>query len=66
MSYMRGDLLTRMRKLVKGLARPEPRWLKALERSVLSLRQPLSFPVPSCALALAFLDPSVAPLGQDN
>jgi hypothetical protein len=62
MSYMRGDLLTKMRKLVKGLARPEPRWLKAMEESVLSLRQPLrSFPVPSCALALAFLDWSTHP-----
>jgi hypothetical protein len=57
MSYMRVALLAKMRKLVKGLARPEPRWLKAMEASVLSLRQPLrSFPVPSCALALAFLD----------
>lgn len=34
MSYMRGDLLTKMRKMVKGLARPEPRWLKAMEESV--------------------------------
>jgi hypothetical protein len=42
MSYMRGDLLTRMRKLVKGLARPEPRWLKALERSVLATPTSLS------------------------
>nr|ACG42821.1 hypothetical protein [Zea mays] len=41
MSYMRGDLLTRMRKLVKGLARPEPRWLKALERA-----PPVTFPRP--------------------
>ncbi|TVU50702.1 hypothetical protein EJB05_02089, partial [Eragrostis curvula] len=34
MSYMRGDLLTRTRKLVKGLAKPAPRWLKAMEESV--------------------------------
>ncbi|KAH0451233.1 hypothetical protein IEQ34_018532 [Dendrobium chrysotoxum] len=33
MSYMRGDLLTRMRKLVKGLARPTPVWLKAMEEA---------------------------------
>ena len=52
MSYMRGDLLTKMRKMVKGLARPEPRWLKAMEESV---HTSLSFPVPSCAFALAFL-----------
>jgi hypothetical protein len=34
MSYMRGDLLTKTRKLVKGLAKPAPRWLKAMEESV--------------------------------
>lgn len=33
MSYMRGDLLTRMRKLVKGLACPTPVWLKAMEEA---------------------------------
>ncbi|KAJ9707772.1 hypothetical protein PVL29_000037 [Vitis rotundifolia] len=32
MSYMKGDLLTRTRKLVKGLAKAEPSWLKAMER----------------------------------
>ena len=31
MSYMRGDLLTKTRKLVKGLAKPAPTWLKAME-----------------------------------
>jgi len=36
MSYMRGDLLTKTRKLVKGLAKPAPTWLKAMEESVLS------------------------------
>lgn len=32
MSYMRGDLLTRTRKLVKGLAKATPVWLKAMEQ----------------------------------
>jgi hypothetical protein len=32
---MRGDLLTKTRKLVKGLAKPAPTWLKAMEESVL-------------------------------
>ncbi|KXG22863.1 uncharacterized protein LOC110429681 [Sorghum bicolor] len=41
MSYMRGDLLTKMRKMVKGLARPEPRWLKAMEEA-----PPVTFPRP--------------------
>ncbi|ONM15570.1 hypothetical protein ZEAMMB73_Zm00001d002879 [Zea mays] len=31
-----------MRKLVKGLARPEPRWLRAMEESVLSLFRSLA------------------------
>ncbi|OAY70459.1 hypothetical protein ACMD2_21987 [Ananas comosus] len=39
MSFMRGDLLTRMRKLVKGLARPAPAWLKAMEQA-----PPVTFP----------------------
>ncbi|WOL14905.1 hypothetical protein Cni_G23686 [Canna indica] len=39
MSYMRGDLLTRTRKLVKGLAMPTPRWLKAMEEA-----PPVTFP----------------------
>ncbi|KAM0948957.1 hypothetical protein DsansV1_C06g0065181 [Dioscorea sansibarensis] len=39
MSYMRGDLLTKMRKLVKGLARPTPAWLKAMEEA-----PPVTFP----------------------
>ena len=34
MSYMKGDLLTRTGKLVKGLAKAEPSWLKAMERFV--------------------------------
>uniref|UniRef100_A0ACD5YIQ8 Uncharacterized protein n=1 Tax=Avena sativa TaxID=4498 RepID=A0ACD5YIQ8_AVESA len=33
MSYMRGDLLTKTRKLVKGLAKPAPTWLKAMEQA---------------------------------
>ncbi|KAJ7943431.1 RNA-binding protein [Quillaja saponaria] len=33
MSFMRGDLLTRTRKLVKGLAKAEPVWLKAMEQA---------------------------------
>ncbi|RRT72294.1 hypothetical protein B296_00012607 [Ensete ventricosum] len=31
MSYMRGDLQSRTRKLVKGLAKPTPVWLKPME-----------------------------------
>ena len=37
MSFMKGDLLTKTRKLVKGLAKAEPVWLKAMEQSVLFL-----------------------------
>ncbi|KAL5572297.1 hypothetical protein UlMin_021894 [Ulmus minor] len=33
MSFMKGDLLTKTRKLVKGLAMAEPRWLKAMEQA---------------------------------
>ncbi|KAA8532957.1 hypothetical protein F0562_032926 [Nyssa sinensis] len=33
MSFMKGDLLTRTRKLVKGLAKAEPVWLKAMEQA---------------------------------
>lgn len=45
MSYMRGDLLTKTRKLVKGLAKPAPAWLKAMEQSVpsRSLAPPVHF-----------------------
>ncbi|XP_039685534.1 uncharacterized protein [Medicago truncatula] len=32
MSFMKGDLLSRSRKLVKGLAMAEPVWLKAMEQ----------------------------------
>ncbi|KAK4370144.1 hypothetical protein RND71_009619 [Anisodus tanguticus] len=41
MSFMKGDLLSRSSKLVKGLAKAEPVWLKAMEQScgTLSLRQ---------------------------
>jgi len=39
MSYMRGDLLTKTRKLVKGLAKPAPTWLKAMEEA-----PPVTFP----------------------
>ncbi|XP_051133083.1 uncharacterized protein LOC127252805 isoform X1 [Andrographis paniculata] len=39
MSYMRGDLLAKTRKLVKGLAKAEPVWLKAMEKS-----PPATFP----------------------
>ncbi|CAO2179680.1 unnamed protein product, partial [Urochloa humidicola] len=34
MSYMRGDLLTKMRKLVKGLAKPAATWLKVMEKRI--------------------------------
>ncbi|KAL3511101.1 hypothetical protein ACH5RR_030502 [Cinchona calisaya] len=33
MSFMKGDLLTKTRKLVKGLAKTEPLWLKAMEQA---------------------------------
>jgi hypothetical protein len=49
MSYMRGDLLTKTRKLVKGLAKPAPTWLKAMEESVLSYPTPAS---PSLAVSV--------------
>ncbi|GKV34142.1 hypothetical protein SLEP1_g42551 [Rubroshorea leprosula] len=39
MSFMKGDLLTKTRKLVKGLARAEPVWLKAMEQA-----PPATFP----------------------
>eukprot|EP00262_Sarcandra_glabra_P002439 TRINITY_DN1272_c0_g1_i1.p1 TRINITY_DN1272_c0_g1~~TRINITY_DN1272_c0_g1_i1.p1 ORF type:complete len:189 (+),score=52.39 TRINITY_DN1272_c0_g1_i1:466-1032(+) len=39
MSLMRGDLLTKTRKLVKGLAKAEPIWLKAMEAA-----PPVTFP----------------------
>ncbi|KAK4842696.1 hypothetical protein QYF36_026256 [Acer negundo] len=39
MSFMRGDLLTKTRKLVKGLAKAEPVWLKAMEQA-----PPANFP----------------------
>ena len=32
MSFMKGDLLTKTKKLVKGLAKVEPLWLKAMEQ----------------------------------
>lgn len=34
MSLARGDLLTKTRKLVKGLAKAKPVWLKAMEEYV--------------------------------
>ncbi|PRQ19725.1 hypothetical protein RchiOBHm_Chr7g0220351 [Rosa chinensis] len=33
MSFMKGDLLTKTRKLVKGLAKAEPVWYKAMEQA---------------------------------
>ncbi|CAM8877355.1 unnamed protein product [Rhodiola kirilowii] len=33
MSFMKGDLMAKTRKLVKGLAKAEPKWLKAMEQS---------------------------------
>ncbi|KAJ4951171.1 hypothetical protein NE237_028003 [Protea cynaroides] len=39
MSFMKGDLLTRTRKLVKGLAKAKPIWLKAMEEA-----PPVTFP----------------------
>ena len=39
MSFMKGDLLTKTRKLVKGLAKAEPVWLKAMEQA-----PPATFP----------------------
>ncbi|KAM3265526.1 hypothetical protein P3L10_002520 [Capsicum annuum] len=39
MSFMKGDLLNRTRRLVKGLAKAEPVWLKAMEQA-----PPATFP----------------------
>ncbi|PIA59529.1 hypothetical protein AQUCO_00400429v1 [Aquilegia coerulea] len=39
MSYMKGDLLTKTRKLVKGLAKAKPIWFKAMEEN-----PPVTFP----------------------
>ncbi|XP_058080820.1 uncharacterized protein LOC131228987 [Magnolia sinica] len=39
MSFMRGDLLTKTRKLVNGLAKAKPLWLKAMEEA-----PPVTFP----------------------
>ncbi|KAF5744085.1 hypothetical protein HS088_TW08G00678 [Tripterygium wilfordii] len=39
MSFMKGDLLSRTRTLVKGLAKAEPAWLKAMEQA-----PPATFP----------------------
>ncbi|KAL3824970.1 hypothetical protein ACJIZ3_020999 [Penstemon smallii] len=39
MSFMKGDLLSKTRKLVKGLAKAEPVWLKAMEKA-----PPATFP----------------------
>ncbi|MCL7048135.1 hypothetical protein MKW94_023247 [Papaver nudicaule] len=39
MSFMKGDLLTKTRKLVKGLAKAKPLWLKAMEEN-----PPVTFP----------------------
>ncbi|QCD90398.1 uncharacterized protein LOC114172233 isoform X2 [Vigna unguiculata] len=39
MSLMRGDLLSQTRKLVKGLAKAQPVWLKAMEQA-----PPATFP----------------------
>ncbi|XP_068648860.1 uncharacterized protein [Aristolochia californica] len=39
MSFMRGDLFTKTRKLVKGLAKAKPVWLKAMEEA-----PPVTFP----------------------
>jgi hypothetical protein len=55
MSYMRGDLLTKTRKLVKGLAKPAPRWLKAMEESVHSYPPHLHIPSRVRAFPPAFL-----------
>ncbi|KHG15367.1 Lysophospholipase nte-1 [Gossypium arboreum] len=41
MSFMKGDLLTKTRKLVNGLAKPQPVWLKAMEQA-----PPATFPRP--------------------
>ncbi|CAN0897358.1 hypothetical protein LINGRAHAP2_LOCUS19086, partial [Linum grandiflorum] len=40
MSFMKGDLLSRTRRLVKGMAKPEPVWLKAMEQA-----PPATFPL---------------------
>ncbi|CAN1778208.1 hypothetical protein LINPERHAP1_LOCUS14320 [Linum perenne] len=40
MSFMKGDLLSRTRRLVKGMAKAEPVWLKAMEQA-----PPATFPL---------------------
>ncbi|CAN0864854.1 hypothetical protein LINGRAHAP2_LOCUS9057 [Linum grandiflorum] len=40
MSFMKGDLLSRTRRLVKGMAKAEPVWLKAMEKA-----PPATFPL---------------------
>ena len=32
MSFMKGDLLSKTRKLVKGFAKTEPVWLRSMEK----------------------------------
>ncbi|EYU22291.1 hypothetical protein MIMGU_mgv1a024539mg, partial [Erythranthe guttata] len=51
MSFMKGDLLSKTRKLVKGFAKSEPLWLKAMEKAppatfprAESKVKPISFP----------------------
>ncbi|KAL4194597.1 hypothetical protein AMTRI_Chr05g69420 [Amborella trichopoda] len=39
MSFMRGDLFTKTKKLVKGLAKGKPLWLEAMEEA-----PPVTFP----------------------
>ncbi|OMO70997.1 hypothetical protein COLO4_28415 [Corchorus olitorius] len=39
MSFMKGDLFAKARRLVKGLAKPKPAWLKAMEQA-----PPATFP----------------------
>lgn len=51
---MKGDLLTRTRKLVKGLAKVEPVWLKAMEKS-----PPATFPRAECKIKRIILPEDV-------
>lgn len=41
MSFTKGDLLTKTRKLVNGLAMAKPVWLKAMEKYVLCFSNPI-------------------------
>lgn len=54
MSFMRGDFLSRTRKLVKGLAKAQPAWLKAMEQLISLISDSFSSIFVFCILILHF------------